>query len=182
MQNSKFYNEMITQVGLCSHPAPEKLLIVSDYGFDELTSKHLDVKDVQLVTLDDSFDFVRDAQEKSFDLLIINSSKYSEDKIFIAHCNRVLKADGILVIASNINENISSFFKICMPYRFEASKDSTELFTATFATKKYHPTADMILHKSDLLEGLEYYNSDIHKASFILPNHLKNSLKGILKN
>jgi spermidine synthase len=40
----------------------------------------------------------------------------------------------------------------------------------------------MILHKSDLLEGLEYYNSDIHKASFILPNHLKNSLKGILKN
>ena len=69
-----------------------------------------------------------------------------------------------------------------MPFRFEVSSENRELFTATFATKKYHPTADIILQKSDLLEGLEYYNSDIHKSSFILPNYLKESLKILIKN
>jgi spermidine synthase len=177
-----FYNEMITQVAFCTHPNPSSVLIVSDYDLKDMTDKHLDVKNCDLISLSDSFDFARDCEDKKYDVIIINSGDKIDDKVFVAHLNRSLKDDGILVFAGQINEVIADFFRICMPYRFEVSKDTKDLFMATFATKKYHPTADMILHKSDLIEGCQYYNSDIHKASFVMPNYIKADIKGFVKN
>lgn len=50
------------------------------------------------------------------------------------------------------------------------------------ASKEYHPTADVILQRSDLIDGLEYYNCDIHIATFVMPNYIRSTYKGIIKN
>jgi hypothetical protein len=42
--------------------------------------------------------------------------------------------------------------------------------------------ADLILDKSDFIEDAEYYNSDIHIASFAIYEKLRKALKGVIKN
>ena len=39
----------------------------------------------------------------------------------------------------------------------------------SFCSKKYNPISDLKSEKKEKLQGLNYYNTDIHKASFILP-------------
>lgn len=39
----------------------------------------------------------------------------------------------------------------------------------SFCSKKYHPISDLQPAKAEMLHGLKYYNPEIHKASFILP-------------
>jgi spermidine synthase len=180
--DNKFYNEMITHVALCTHPNPQSVLVVSDYELLECTDKHKDINSLKYIGVNNALEFVREADEKSYDIIIVNSDMFANDKVFVGHCNRVLANDGLMVLSNDINELVCDFFRICMPYRFEVSQTSKELFTATFATKKYHPTADLILHKSDLLEGCEYYNSDVHKSSFVLPNYIKSKIKSFVKN
>jgi spermidine synthase len=38
-----------------------------------------------------------------------------------------------------------------------------------FASKKFHPTADLKLQKADMLSNLRYYSAETHIASFTLP-------------
>jgi len=68
-----------------------------------------------------------------------------------------------------------------MPYRFEMYMYPGCNWNFIMGSKLYHPTADMILQRADLIDGLKYYNSDIHKASFILPNYIKQELGELYK-
>ena len=65
-------------------------------------------------------------------------------------------------------------FWIAMPYKFGHE-------TAILASKKYHPTADIILQRSDLLNDLEYYSTEIHHASFVFPAAQYKALTGIAR-
>lgn len=72
---------------------------------------------------------------------------------------------------------IRDSFEILMPY---SSCFGSEI-NLLFASKKYHPTADMILQRADFIES-NYYTPMLHKASFVLPQWLKKRLLGVAKN
>jgi spermidine synthase len=50
-----------------------------------------------------------------------------------------------------------------------------------YGAKKPHPTADLRLHKADMLEECLYYSADIHEAAFALPPFYYRELKGLMK-
>ena len=50
-----------------------------------------------------------------------------------------------------------------------------------FASRRLHPTADLRIHKADMIEESEYYSVDIHEAAFALPASLYRTLKSHLK-
>ncbi len=171
-------NEMLSHIGLCCHPAPQKVLVINGEGnLNSEIEKHnveiVEIKNRQIDTL----------MNKNFDLVVIcDMSGVDLDMVF-----GTLTDKGILLIDTKMRyyENIdeiknlleisSNPFIIGMPYTFEGN-------VALFCSKKYHPTADIILQKSDLLEGLEYYNCDVHLASFALPTGIKKSIIKVLKH
>jgi spermidine synthase len=104
----------------------------------------------------------------------------------LAHINRVLKEDGLVVLKHpNLDEVeankklmqiMGNYFKIIMPYNVGNGE------TLLFGSKAYHPTADVILHRTDMLDGQQYYNCDIHPAAFATPNYIRKTYLGIIRN
>ena len=176
------YNEMMVHVPLCTHKEPQNVLIISNEAgaFVAEIQKHTDIScDVISANLD----LLRDAKDNTYDVVI---SELDGDAVVIAHINRVLKEDGLFVIKhpslDNVDENktmmeiIGKYAKIVMPYNLGNCS------TALLASKEYHPTADIILQRADLTDGLEYYNSDVHPAAFAMGNNIRKTYLGIIKN
>jgi len=221
------YHEMMVHVAMCSHPKPNKILIIGggDGGCANELLKYLNVK-IDFVEIDedvskisqkyfkefsdvwdnkninfvyeDGAEFVKKTIDNSYDIVLVDSTdpiKHAKslfDNEFYANVNRILKSDGISIIQAEsyfmekqtqkkILANTFDNFKIIMPYKFEMYSYPGILWNFIFASNKYHPTADIILHKSDLLDGLQYYNSDIHKAAFALPQNIKKEYRNIIK-
>ncbi|MBN2815248.1 MAG: spermidine synthase [Campylobacterales bacterium] len=176
------YNEMMVHVGLCTNKAPENILIISNNadGMVKEVAKHDGINcDVIAANLD----ALRDAQDGKYDVVV---SEMDADAAAYAHMNRVLKADGLLVTRhpslDNVDENkqiisiLGKYAKVVMPFNLGTGE------TAILASKEYHPTADIILHRTDMLDGLEYYNCDVHPAAFAMGNYIKKTYLGIIKN
>ena len=176
------YNEMMVHVPLCTSKDPKKVLIISDNASDFVAeiAKHTEIEaDVIVATLD----ALRDAKDAEYDVVI---SELDADAAGYAHMNRVLKEDGLLVTTNpsldeveentKIMEILGKYMKIIMPYRVSEGK------MALLASKEYHPTADIILHRSDMLDDLDYYNCDVHPAAFAMGNNVRKDYLGIIKN
>ena len=147
----------------------------------------------------DGVEFIANAEDKSYDIILVDST---DDKnqasglykpAFYAQANRVLKDDGLIAVQGSsyfvdieqhksILKRMGSLFSIVMPYRYEMLTYPGVVWNFIIASKKYHPTADIILQRADLIEGLKYYNSDIQRASFAVPTQIKKELLGIAKN
>jgi spermidine synthase len=179
------YPEMMVHVGLCTHKLPTSVILASNTPEllqDEL-ARHKS-SDVVLVNADALLDAFRDAADKSVDVVLLDT--LCSDAVVLAHINRTLKEDGVLVmqhvhlddVASNtaLIQNLGNTFIIVMPYHLE---DGTTLL---LCSKKYHPTADVILQRSDLIEGHQYYNCDIHIAAFAMPQYVRKNYLGVIKN
>jgi len=176
------YPEMMVHVPVCTSKVPEQVLIISDNA--ELLSnemyKHSEI--VSSVT-GANLDAIRNADDNSADVIIC---EMSADGTAVAHINRVLKDDGQLCITHDALDNIESnkslmqalgrYFKIIMPFNLGNGS------TALLASKEYHPTADLILQRSDMIDGLSYYNCDIHIAAFAMPNYIRKEYLGIIRN
>ena len=50
-----------------------------------------------------------------------------------------------------------------------------------FASKKYHPQSEIVLQVSDLLEGCNYYSTELQNAAFVFPANITKALTGIAK-
>ncbi len=177
MLNQDIINaEMLTHVALCTHKEPKDVFILGSHDYiNSEIARHNGLH----VDLCDNVGCIESAKDNSFDVIIVNSDRYYEPT-FAAQINRVLRNDGLVVLKTNekLEENIGVFgnlFGIVMTYKVEDRR-------AIIATKKYHPTADIILQRSDLLEDLSYYNAEMHLASFALPTYLRKKLLGIQKN
>ncbi|WP_457746046.1 spermine/spermidine synthase domain-containing protein [Sulfurimonas sp.] len=176
------YNEMMVHVPLCTNKEPQNVLIISTSaaGFVAEVQKH---KDVDCDVISTSLDLLREAKDNAYDVVI---SEMESDAATIAHINRVLKDDGLLVMKhpplkdveanKNLMEILGKYAKVVMPYKLGNCS------TAILASKEYHPTADIILQRADLLDGLEYYNSDIHPAAFAMGNNIRKAYLGVIKN
>ncbi len=148
--------------------------------------------------IDDGIEYVKNIPAATYDLVLVDSTDPEGpaeglfDRNFYAHVFKILKDDGIVVaqgeswwidmpLHKQIMGVVGEFFKIVMPYRFEMYMYPGCNWNFVLGSKLYHPTADMILQRADLMDGLRYYNADIHKASFVLPNYVKQELGELYK-
>jgi len=181
MSKKFIYNEMMAHIPVCSHKTPKTLLLVSDKpeGIAEELKRH---SGLEVTT--GGLDTIGNGTDNSFDIVLIDSKAELSTATY-AHLNRIVKEDGLV---SALNDSLAKedttkaqmsalgqYFKIVMPYRAGHS-------TMILASKEYHPTADVILHRTDLIDGLKYYNCDIHIATFAMPNYIRSTYKGIIKN
>ena len=176
------YNEMMVHVGLCTNKDPKKVLILSNDSAAMVAEveKHFDIA-CEVIAAD--INALRDVADDAYDVVI---SELDSDAAILAHYNRALKEDGLLVTVhptlDNVEENTSimevlaRYTKVIMPFNLGNGA------TALLASKEYHPTADIILHRSDMLDNLDYYNCDVHPAAFAMGNNVRKAYLGVIKN
>jgi len=178
------YYEMIVNVAINTHKEPLEILVV----FLNEDEKEEILKEIK------RYDFVKKVKtilekdlntlnlQEKFDLII----SYNYHDFFTA----LLKEDGVAVIDGKnyfnsleehkeILKNSAKAFYIAMPFVVYLED---EVKTPILLSKKYHPTADINLQRAELMDGLRYYNSDIHVASFAKPTYIAKELLGIAKN
>jgi spermidine synthase len=167
-QRESIIAEMSVHVPFCVHKDPQNVLFVTHHS--EELAKQVSMHNV-------TPKFSHDINEsKFFDIIILDELANEEN---FKKATSALKYDGIIVARSaegRIKDDLTLFdglFRIVMPYHN---------LNFIFASNIYHPTADIILQKSDLLDRLYYYNSEIHTAEFALPTKIREFLKAQLKN
>jgi len=181
MSKEFIYNEMLTHIPVCSHKAPKSVLVVSNApeGIEKELGRH-----AGLEVTTGSLDSIANGEDAAYDIVLIDSTA-NISRATYAHLNRIVKEDGLI---SSLNASlddeattkeqlnaIGEYFKVVMPYKAEDK-------TMILASKAYHPTADVILHRTDLIDGLSYYNCDIHISAFAMPNYIRSTYRGIIKN
>lgn len=144
---------------------------------------------------EDGLKFVR-TKENTYDLIIVDSTdpfgpgEGLFTKEFYGNCYKALKEDGILVnqhespyyssYASSMqraHKRIKEFFPVCRVYQAHIPTYPSGHWLFGFASKKYDPLTDIDEQAWNSL-GLKtrYYNTEIHKGSFALPNYVKELL------
>jgi len=174
---------MMIHVPLCTHKEPKSVLIISSEAASLIAEVQKHIDDISCDVISADANALREIADDKYDVVI---SELEHDAAILAHINRVLNEQGLFVMPiaslesveqnSNLFEIAGKYAKIVMPFRLNEQQ------TALLASKEYHPTADIILNRADLLDGLEYYNSDLHPASFAMGNDVRKNYKGIIKN
>ncbi len=179
------YPEMMVHVPLCTVKKPENVLIVSDdaAALEAEVARH-EAMTCKTVPASDLMNSLRDQQDRSADVVLLDV--LTDDAAAIAHVNRILTEEGLVVLKhpsldnetdnKQLMEILGNYFKIIMPYYIGNGE------TLLLASKMYHPTADVILHRSDMLDGQQYYNCDIHPAAFATPNYIRKAYLGTIRN
>ncbi len=177
--------EMMTHVAMCTHKNPRSVMVLTDHVplLNEEMGRYRDI-DVTYAGTNDLLGVLRNGADKSMDVLLLDT--LSDDSAVFAHVNRLLKDDGLMVckhpdlddVAANtkLMQILGNYFKIIMPYYNGAGE------TLLLCSKEYHPTADLILQRSDLLEGHQFYNCDVHIGVFAMPQYIRKNYLGIIRN
>lgn len=176
------YNEMMVHVGVCTNKNPQNVLIISENAtaMAAEVAKH---DNIACKTISTDMNSLRDIEDGAYDVVV---SEMASDAAVFAHISRVLKEDGLVVTThpslNEVEENkqmisiLGKYAKVVMPFNLGNGE------TALLASKEYHPTADIILHRADMLDNLEYYNCDVHPAAFAMGNNVRKAYLGIIKN
>lgn len=180
--NEFIKNEMMVHVPICTHKDPKNILIISNdassYELEIAKHTNMDFK-----TIGVSLDELSKLDDASFDVVI---SEIDGDALVTSQINRVLNEDGLLVSIHASLDDVESnkafmrilgnYFKIIMPYNLGDGS------TALLSSKEYHPTADINLHRADMLDGLDFYNCDVHPAAFAMGNNIRRTYLGVIRN
>ena len=147
----------------------------------------------------DGLAFVRDAPDNSYDLILVDSTDPfgpGEDLFtieFYNNCSRVLSEDGILINQhegafyegdvlqmKKAHSKIKEVFPIAKVYGFNVPTYASGYWYFGFASKKYDPIADLKADKwAEFGLDTRYYNSELHKGAFALPNYVKKILESV---
>lgn len=180
LENASYaFNEMMVHVPMCTHKEPENILVIGTVD-DEL--KQEVAKHKANATFGD-ISVLNAHSQKDIDVIILTDVKI--DELLLANIERILKDNGVITFkSSSFHKNeaalkadlnlVGQNFWIAMPYSYGHT-------TSILASKKYHPTADIVLQTSDLLDELNYYTTEVHHASFVFPAHIHKTLTGIAK-
>ncbi|QOG12139.1 spermidine synthase [Arcobacter sp. FWKO B] len=171
------FDEMISLVPLCSHYNPKKVVVIGKAS--ENLKNILNSQKIEATF----YENIEKCGVNDVDVVINLGNTI--DAFFVAHLNKILNDKGLFTTLSvNFDENeaqlkndltlLGESFWIAMPYSFCG-------MTAICASKKYHPVSDVILQRSDLLDGMKYYNSDFHKCSFTYPTYIHKGLTNIAR-
>jgi len=176
------YPEMMVHVPVCTSKLAKDILIISDNP-DLLVTEAQRHAESSLKTIGCGLDEISALDDNSYDVVI---SEMLSDAAFFSHVNRVLREDGQFCTTHSSLDDVESnksmmkilgqYFKIIMPYNIGNGA------TALLSSKEYHPTADINLHRSDMIDGLSYYNCDVHVGSFAMGNNIRKEYLGVIRN
>lgn len=149
----------------------------------------------------DGIAFVKEAADQAYDIVVIDGSDpvgpaeglFSVE--FYRNCYRILKDGGILVAqgeSPKFNEQAFTELNITLQHIFGKENAPVSLFyVPTYPTGMWsfqygikgaqQPKSinkDAEIDAFVAAKGLKYYNADIHKASFALPNFVKSLING----
>lgn len=147
---------------------------------------------------DDGVKFVR-GKENEYDLIIVDSTdpfgpgEGLFTKEFYGNCSHALRYDGIMVnqhespfyhsdavSMQRAHRRIVESFPISRVYQAHIPTYPSGHWLFGFASKKYHPVADL---KPNSWKGLgiqtRYYNTKLHAGSFALPCYVEDLLKNV---
>lgn len=134
--------------------------------------------------------------ENEYDLIIVDSTdpfgpgEGLFTKEFYGNCYKALKDDGIMVnqhesafyeedanAMMRTHKRIALSFPISRVYQAHIPTYPSGHWLFGFASKKYHPIKDLDANKWNSL-GLNtaYYNTNLHKGAFYLPNYVEEML------
>lgn len=181
----------------CTMVEIDKMVVDACREFIPQTSKELNNPKLSLI-IGDGLEFVNNTKEK-FDIILVDSTDpigpaqplFGED--FYQDIFNCLKEDGIVVsqgesgfyeaeMQKKLMSILNDLFPISLLYNFSNLTYPGGLWSFTFASKGLHPLKDFKeerVEKSEL--SFDYYNKEIHKACFSLPNFMKKNLKDCLK-
>jgi spermidine synthase len=144
---------------------------------------------------EDGLKFVR-SNKKAYDLVLVDSTdpigpgEGLFTREFYGNCYNALKDDGILVnqhespyydfnvkAIQKSHRRIKEKFPIVRMYQAHIPTFSSGYWLFGFASKKYDPVKDLKEDEFNQL-GLKtrYYNTELHKGCFALPNYVKELL------
>ncbi len=137
--------------------------------------------------------------EDEYDLIIVDSTdpfgpgEGLFTKEFYGNCFKALREDGIMV-----NQHESAFYTEDATAMKRAHKRIVESFNISrvyqaniptypsghwlfgFASKKYHPVFDLDSNKwKSLMIKTKWYNTNLHRGSFYLPNYIEEMLRDV---
>jgi len=145
---------------------------------------------------EDGLKFVR-SKTNEYDIVIVDSTDPfgpGEDlftREFYGNCFNALKDDGILVnqhespyyeadakATARANKQLRAVFPFATVYQLHIPTYPSGHWLFGFASKKYNPVEDLKADEWNKF-GIEtrYYNTELHKGSFALPNYVKDLIK-----
>ncbi len=144
---------------------------------------------------EDGLRFVR-SRENEYDLIIVDSTdpfgpgEGLFTREFYGNCYKALGAGGMMVnqhespyydtYASAMkcaHQHIREFFPICKVYQAHIPTYPSGHWLFGFASKQYDPIADLDENAWNSLNiKTKYYNTELHKGCFALPNYVKELL------
>lgn len=195
-------SEFLAHLSACTHKDPKRVLITGSFNL-ELAFEFLRHEDLQVDFLQwdtkvleslisflphysavmehKRFVLIPSLGEKRYDIILsldpaLTYAEYlSDDGVLITPSVQMLLQTQPL---REQLENLGNF-AIKMPFFVPLSLLQD---CYIFASKLYHPTADIQLQRADMLEGLQYYHANLHISAFTLPKCLKSALLGVAKN
>ncbi len=220
------YHEMIAHVPMLTHPDVKDVLVIGagdggtirelvrHQGIERITMVEIDEAVVRAskqflptissafehpklnLLIDDGIEFVKNAAENSYDLVIIDSSDPvgpSEGlftKSFYQDVYRCLRVGGVVTVQSEspiFHQKAFTDLNQCLKQVF--GNDSvhcylvfipmypTGMWSLTYCSKQgKHPVDNLDAKKAMQFvkeHNLRYYNADIHKAAFALPGFIQ---------
>lgn len=203
-------SELLAHTPLCCVPSPSDVLLYDGFNLEiafECLKHNVNIHHIQSdeKTLDSLISFLPHFHEvrnhKGYthykQAIDLEMKKY---QVIIADCplnqhqidglSRMLDKEGILIARSYhplLEEerfiaqlkDSAAFFSIVLPFFPHLSLLNDKSYI--FASKRFHPCADMLLQKIDLLPALRYYNAKIHESAFSLPPFIFESIKNIAR-
>lgn len=161
------------------------------------TAGHLEGDERIRLLFTDGFKFVVDSDDKTYDLIIVDSTdpigpgEGLFTKEFYANCFRILNDEGILINQhespyydfhvhgmKRAHMRINELFPIVHVYQYHMPTYPSGHWLFGFASKKYDPIKDQNADWwTSLNMATRYYNTDIHRGAFALPNFVKEKMK-----
>ena len=159
------------------------------------TANKLDDERVHIY-YEDGLKFVR-SKTNEYDIVIVDSTDPfgpGEDlftREFYGNCFNALKEDGILVnqhespyyeadakATARANKQLRAVFPFATVYQLHIPTYPSGHWLFGFASKKYNPVEDLKADEWNKFEiETKYYNTELHKGAFALPNYVKELIK-----
>ena len=181
----------------CTMVEIDSMVVDACKEFIPSTSLELDNPKLNL-KIEDGLEFVKKTDEK-FDVIIIDSTDpigpakplFGND--FYQDVSNCLFENGIVVsqgespffneaMQKTLLEVLGNNFPIVQAYNFTNLTYPGGLWTFTFASKETHPVKNLNTKKIDEFKhSFKYYNEQIHRSSFMLPQFMLEKYNDLLK-
>ncbi len=141
----------------------------------------------------DGIDYVKHAEVEPFDVVFLDGTdpvgpgKGLFDREFFLGAKRLLAPGGVFAMQSEspiltnrlfleIVETLRSTFRRADPYFGPVPLYAAGIWSWLYASDSADPMAIDEARLARIEEGCKYYNAEIHRASFVLPNRLRRQL------